>query len=524
MFEEGAKVGLYFDGRCVYVAELHKRSGQVRVSGFAQAEVFSPPWVPPEPATIVQTIQQTLRQAGVQSKAVATALPGRDSVIRYFEMPLLPKKEWANAIRFEAHKYMPFDTKDLYFGFDVLPEAPLKKMKVIFFAVKKQSADHLIRLISDAGLTIQAIEPGFVSLFRAYNFERLHKAGGGEAYAVVGIDDDDNLNVAVTKSGLLLISQDSIVLRPSGGAEPSKANVAFETFLTEIRLTLNYFSKSFKGEEVRRMVLCADVTERFKDWDQMLRQELGIPVEIGHAVGQADQTKPVSSGMAIACGLAARRYSEEKRGLNLELIRKSARTAPSAPPPAVEEKKLFQKWILMELVVMAVGLFFVYYLMTTKVNSTQRAVHQARIAHPQTISATSSMPLDELHKKESDLNRRLSFLTSLVDQRVYWTSKMNEIAKTVPENVQLTLLEYADDEDAGGRSSLSLKIEGDLFLNEPGNELEAVNRFVDALKQNQEFMREMGEIKINSLHKVAMRDRAGVHFTLECAGIPKQGA
>src|SRR3989338_11241607 len=101
---------------------------------------------------------------------------------------------------------------------------------------------------------------------------------------------------------------------------------------------------------------------------------------------------------------------------------------------------------------------------------------------------------------------------------------MNEIAKTVPENVQLTLLEYADDEDAGGRSSLSLKIEGDLFLNEPGNELEAVNRFVDALKQNQEFMGEMGEIKINSLHKVAMRDRAGVHFTLECAGIPKQGA
>ncbi len=524
MFKEDAKVGLYFDGRRVYVAELHKESGQLRISGSAHAEVFSPPWVPPEPAAIIQTIQQTLRQAGVHSKTVATALPARDSVIRYFEMPLLPKKEWANAIRFEAHKYMPFDTKDLYFGFDVLPEAPLKKMKVIFFAVKKQSADHLIRLISEAGLTIRAIEPGFVSLFRAYNFERIHKGGEGEAYAVVGIDDDDNLNVAVTKSGLLLISQDSIVLKPSGDDDPSKANIAFETFLTEIRLTLNYFSKSFKGEEVRRMVLCADVTHRFKDWDKMLGQELGIPVEIGHAVGQADKTKPVSSGMAIACGLAARRYSEEKRGLNLERITKNTQAASPASLTAAEENKLVRQWILVELILMVLGFFSVYYFMTTKVNATRRVVQQARIAHPQTVSATNEMSLGQLNQKELGLNKRLAFLTALVDQRVYWTNKMNEIAKTVPQNIQLTFLDFTDDENVDGGGNLSLKIEGDLFPNEPGNELDAANRFVDALKQDQEFMRGIGEIKINSLHKVAVKGRAGVHFALECAAIPTQEA
>ena len=101
---------------------------------------------------------------------------------------------------------------------------------------------------------------------------------------------------------------------------------------------------------------------------------------------------------------------------------------------------------------------------------------------------------------------------------------MNEIAKAAPKNIRLTLLEYADDEDSKGRSSLSLRMEGDLFLTEPGNELEAANRFVDALKQNQEFMKGIAEIKINSLRKAAVNNRAAVRFSLECAGFPKQGA
>ena len=89
-------------------------------------------------------------------------------MIRHFELPAMPKKEEKNAVRFEAQKYVPFDIKELYFDHESYPDPARKKLRVVFFACKRQWVDQVGTLLAPLGCRLARVELASQSLARGF--------------------------------------------------------------------------------------------------------------------------------------------------------------------------------------------------------------------------------------------------------------------------------------------------------------------------------------------------------------------
>ncbi len=502
MSTSGTNIGFCLDGQRVYIAE----SGRL---------ISSPAGVTADTALTGPMIKQIVDQSGASSKAVAAALPAKDSIVRCFEMPLLPKKEWATAVRYEAQKYLPFETKDLYFDYDTVLDKKRNRMMVMFLAAKKQAVDDFLALLLSSGLTVESLEPASFSLWRAYNSEKSQAHPKEGMCATLNLTDGNILKIMIVKNNLMLITQDIVL-----------SAVTFEAFLTEVRLSFNYLSKNFREEgPVSRVILCAGAGEQFRRWDELLHQELGVPIEKGRSIGQRDNEPLMTSGMAIACGLSIKSRFEDRKKLNLIPTSAASLARPSRAVALSDndEKRLMKKWVIIEAAVIWGILLMLYFVQNVRAASYTSAIQSIKTSHANVPSAPDSLSLDDLKVKKADADKKLSFITTLMDRRAYLTAKMSAIAETIPENILLKAMDYTDNEAHGGQRVLSLRMEGDVLPEGSGSELGLINTFVQRLKENKEFMQGLDEIKINSLTKATDKNNASVHFVLTCASPREAG-
>ena len=76
------------------------------------------------------------------------SLPMKEIILRSFVIPFVKREDIQNAIKFEAKKYLPIDIQDLSFVFYTIPftENKIKRLQVIFFAVRKEVLDRYERI------------------------------------------------------------------------------------------------------------------------------------------------------------------------------------------------------------------------------------------------------------------------------------------------------------------------------------------------------------------------------------------
>jgi hypothetical protein len=173
---------------------------------------------------------------------------------------------------------------------------------------------------------------------------------------------------------------------------------------------------------------------------------------------------------------------------------------------------------------MAVALFGLYLLLNNVISSKTGELNKILQSYPASQGASIQDPLVDLQIKTSQAVGKVGFAASLIDKRLYFTTKMDELVKTVPDYVRLTLLHYEDNINDQGVSNLSLRLEGILLPTaESGSELSFVNKFVKLLSANKEFMRGFSEVKITSTKKIPYNNAASMQFTLDCVNAKKGG-
>jgi len=137
---------------------------------------------------------------------VVTAIPSEEVMVRYFQMPKIPKQEIETAVNFEAKHYIPFRMEDVVSDFQVLPSKTVhNSIDIVFVAVKKNTIEQYLNLLNTAGLRPIIIEPAPFSLMRVLN--AAHQLNTKVNTAIVDISHT-MLNINILRNGVPYIIRD----------------------------------------------------------------------------------------------------------------------------------------------------------------------------------------------------------------------------------------------------------------------------------------------------------------------------
>ncbi len=524
-------VGVYFDVDHAFVVELVKEGGSARLMRSGEVE-FSIPSLDlySEGKTVSPAIRSAFEKSAISSKVVAAALPARSCIVRYFDIPMIPKREWAAAVHFEAQKYVSLDLNDLSHSFYVFPDKKQKKIGIVFLASKKEIIHQHLELLSSAGLEAHYLEPASLSVVRA-----LRGAKGwrdNETCTLVDLRSNGMMSIAIIKNNRILMTRDSFLAQAGDGNPPAKQPAGLwpaqglpdlNGFIKEMKLTFNFFDKNFKNEEMKRIIFIPKGDHFLKDWSERLKAEFAIPFEGGdfsHLLGSA---VPSAFGMIAAAGLALRELSARQ-----PLVGEANLIAREQIPVMMKEeagdlitegeKATLQKWALIGVSIVVAAVLGFHFLLGFKIARHRADLNNREIAHTKPASvADTSVSQEELAQTDLRLSGQLGFLSALVDRRVFWTSKMNELARVTPPGIRLTHLEYADRENKQGRGQIVLTLQGVVISGGSGSELDAPALFVSALKQDQAFMEGFHEVKLSAIRKVLVQNTEKVNFEVLCS-------
>ena len=499
-------VGLFVGKKYVDVVELQRTFSGPKVNHFVSVPIapegsslssFQGPLAGEESEVrheqVVSAIRRALRESGVRTRWVVSNLPEEEAIVRYFQMPKLPKKEWEQAVRFEARKYIPFTLEDLVSDFFVVEEKEEKgKMNVVFVAAKHQVVERHIALLTKASLRISHLEIlpfSFMRLLRQMNQMPKEKT--------VGIADVDGnfCTITLMKRGLPYLvrhvslemmseQSEGMEVPPASATEsgPLQLDPLQEKLLDEVRMTLRYYRNQFPTEEIERLLFFGDGIKG--GVEESFSKELKFPVHI-ESLSRFVQTEgAIPSRLARTIGMALRGMSPIESEIDLLPQRVEA----------TGQNRLFKIGIL-ETVGALICLAALSFVMGTQVSSQQKILEKSKEERVQ--SRYSNLSLDDLKAKQTDLQSKLNRYRSLFDDRILWTKKLSSLGAILPPGAWITGIELSGTPEGGHM----MMLRGLAYASNKQEELEIPSRFLSALKQHPDMFEGFQQASLISIRR-----------------------
>jgi type IV pilus assembly protein PilM len=162
-----------------------------------------------DPGIVAEAIQTALKSAGVSTKAVVTAVGGRDVIIKKIQIERVKEQQARELMRWEAEQHVPFDMESVELDFQILdPDGDGLEMSVLLVAAKRELIESKMRMLTDAGL-----EPGVVDVeaFALHNaFELNHPDAMNGVVGLLNIGHDVT-NINILDDGVPLLTRDLTV-------------------------------------------------------------------------------------------------------------------------------------------------------------------------------------------------------------------------------------------------------------------------------------------------------------------------
>ncbi|MBU1125618.1 MAG: pilus assembly protein PilM, partial [Candidatus Omnitrophica bacterium] len=103
---------------------------------------------------LIDTIKKIKAEFSIESAVISFS--GTSTVVRYAQFPKMTREELAQALRFEAQKYIPFTLSDTYVdGYILKDDLPGNKMSILIAAVKKELVNQRLKMFEDAQLKVE---------------------------------------------------------------------------------------------------------------------------------------------------------------------------------------------------------------------------------------------------------------------------------------------------------------------------------------------------------------------------------
>jgi len=219
---------------------------------------------------IIAFIQKVLRDARLHTNDVVVALPNRDLIVRFFEIPPVPRRDLESSINFEIKKYIPFKIDELVFDYQT--RANPQSIEVLFTGIKSEQLNRYTAILSQLNLGVAAVEPAQFCILRVLRLKNILSP----KEAVVTMEIEQNYcGISIIDDGFPCFTRD---VKLASGIEEQGGDIETSIFkiVNELRVSLDYYRRQFSKKGVDRIVvLSAELPSALQE---NLNRELGLPV------------------------------------------------------------------------------------------------------------------------------------------------------------------------------------------------------------------------------------------------------
>ncbi|MFA4991823.1 MAG: pilus assembly protein PilM [Candidatus Omnitrophota bacterium] len=510
-------VGLYVGQDTVDLAVLKSSFAGPKLIKFGQTHIYpketEKPGLDTQPAQVktrdeyvLEAVKRVFRENNVKPGNVVTAISSEEVMVRYFQMPKIPKQEWNSAVNFEAKRYIPFRMEDVVSDFQVIPsKSNPNSMEVVFAAVKKNVIEEFVALLGKAGLRPVLIEPAPFSLMRALRAAEQISAKVNTAIVDV---DSSTVNINILRNGVPYIIRD-VPMSMSNRSGEQPLEPVFEKLLGEIKLSFDFYEKQFPNEVIDKIIIYSRIP--LENWHEVAGKELQIPIEVGDPLrGIKFKKDMVPARAAISFGLALKGLSEPFVEVNLckeKLL-------------LYRKKEMFLRMVFLE-ASMAVLLLIMFKVFSMRaIAPLTKELGRTLSERPKVEVSVKSGEISDLEKVKNEMEARKALLEGITSNRTYMTLRMEDLVKLVPDKMWLTEVNFEEKADRKnpGKVSRVLGIKGYCIIDGKVSETDIVNNFLAKLKDSKGVFSGMGRADIVSVKKADIKDKKAASFEILLTG------
>lgn len=498
--------GIYFGAKGVSFIQLS--SGRVKnffVQSYPVAE-----WAEAHPSEdifevfkdremeLIAFLQKGLRDSEMDATGAVISLPPKDLIIRFFEMPNIPRSEIAAGINFEIKKYVPFKIEELAFDYQYNVRAKANIIEVVLCGMKQAPLDGYSKLLQQVNFTAQAYEPGFFSLFRFLVIKG--KITNQKSYVILEFNKE-GANILITEKGFPYFTRDIRLAAALGQQAPSEdLDSQMFRLINEVRVSLDYYRRQFLKKEVDEMIVISHLaTSNLIDH---FSKELGLKVnllnlaELVQAEGVAHE---MFSDLVKAYGAALRQERPSLITLNLVRQREKAKAGgggglalssgnlqETVAAFVLENKPALAKGGVIGIIILVLG----YGLGFSKLFPIEKERALAMVQTPPLLPGIDFSSLEGLQASETQYLSQERDLRELIDNRPMFYKKLVVLSKIVSEGVWIGKMAYIEDG--------TMMLECHVYSSEEKARQQKMNKFVTDLRNDAEFQKTFGTIQLNS--------------------------
>jgi type IV pilus assembly protein PilM len=334
-------LGIDFGTSLIKAVELTLEKGRPKLVNYGQVDLFqiekthahTEPVAHEEEMSVY--LRALLERFHPKSDAAYVAMPAFIGLVSLIEMPEMSDKELAEAMPFEAHKYIPSSLEDVALSWEVVgmreaADGHPKTMEVVLVAALNKEVNRYKQCITDAHLKMEFLELETFSLARALHREKndvvLIMDIGSRATNVILVDNgvvrvSRNLDVGgreVTRTlqeGLNITPERAEILKKSekdflNVPESALVFPALDMIGSEAQRILASYGERYPEKKCEKIILSGG-TAQMVGLTEYYSRTLGLPVELGDPWKDIDydphlseEIKALGTSFSVTLGLA----------------------------------------------------------------------------------------------------------------------------------------------------------------------------------------------------------------------------
>lgn len=358
-FGKNRFLGIDIGTSTVKIVEIKMRNSKPTLSNYAWMRISSLGDIKTTAfdSTLPLYLKKIIKEAKFKSKHAFVAIPAFGGLITLIEFPEMTKEDLDQAIRFEAHKYIPTSLDDVVLSWDIVGKkitnqllvkneaaagkdsaAPEGKVQVLLVAAPKNKVIKYEQLIKDSSLELESIEIESFSLLRSL-------VGNDQGNFVVVDIGARVCNIILIEKGVIKVNRNI----DAGGRDMTKAiahslnvdevraermkitgkdffsqqsNISFPTLdliINEIKRVLSAYYKNESEAKVDGVILSGG-TAGLAGVDEYFTKALNIRTIVGNPLRRVEYAKElepklneIKSELSVCIGLALKGAEEYLR-------------------------------------------------------------------------------------------------------------------------------------------------------------------------------------------------------------------
>lgn len=358
-FGKNTFLGLDIGSSAIKIAEIKVENNRPILSNYAWMDLVGSdgkPYPISFDGTLPEYLKRLLKEAKIKNPNVYFSVPAAGALIALIEFPEIAEEDLNQAVRFEAHKYIPTSLDEVVLSWDIVSRPShqpslvkdatkpvssgkeTEKMQVLLVAAPKNKIIKYEILSKASGMRLKSLEIESFSLVRSLI--------GNDLGNFVIVDIGEKIcNIILVEKGIIKVNRNieaggrdftKTIARnmgvDEGRAEKTKcsgknffesdSNLTFpvlDIIVGEIKRVLSAYYKNEANTRLHGIVLTGGMAS-LPGLDKYFQEAIKTKVTIGNCVGRLDceqklatRLKEINNRFSVAVGLALKGMEEYLR-------------------------------------------------------------------------------------------------------------------------------------------------------------------------------------------------------------------